>query len=122
MADVVSIIFSIGYYLVCLTVVIRSVLMLVAYLRSSAEGRKKAGTPLLLSAASEVVWCALVGLSFHVSRTDFIPLVLSAMGLSLLRRISPFEKVGSQHVYSLLSSLYPARQATLARAAAQHLF
>ncbi len=122
MAEVVSIIFSVGYYLVCLSVVIRCILMLAAYGRSSSDGRKKAGSALLLSAAAEVAWCVLVGLSFHISRTDFIPLVLSAMGLSVLRRVAPFEKVGSQHVYSLLSSFFPGRQATLARAAAQHLF
>ena len=121
-AAVVSILFSVGYYLVCSSVVIRGMLMLAAYCRSSADGRKKAGTSLALSAAAEIAWCVLVGLSFHVSRTDFIPLVLSAMGLSVLRRISPFEKVGSQHVYSLLASLFPSRQAALARAAAQHLF
>jgi len=96
--------------------------MLIAYCRSSSDGRKKAGTSLALSAVAEIAWCVVVGLSFHVSRTDFIPLVLSMMGLSVLRRISPFEKVGSQHVYSLLSTLLPKRQASLARAAAQHLF
>ncbi len=122
MSEVLSILFSVGYYLVCLSVIIRVILMLVAYSRSSGDGRKKAGASLVLSAAAEIVWCVVVGFSFFISRTDFIPFVLSAMGLSVLRRISPFEKVGSQHVYSLLSTLFPNRQASLARAAAQHLY
>jgi hypothetical protein len=96
--------------------------MYAAYLKTSSEGRKKAQSSLVMSAAAEIAWCVLVGLSFSVSYVDFIPLALSRMGLSALRRIAPFEKVGSQHVYSLLSSLLPNRQATLARATALHLF
>ena len=122
MTQVLSFLFGLGYYLVCLTVLLRTLLMLAAYLKSSPDARKKAGMPLLMSAGAELVWCALVGLSFNVSHVDLIPLVLSALGLSVLRHVAPFEKVGSQHVYSLLSSLFPQRQATLARATALRLF
>lgn len=122
MTQVLSLIFGTGYYLVCLSVFLRALLMLAAYLKSSPEGRKKSGTSLLMSAGVELAWCAVVGLSFNVSRVDLIPLVLSAMGLSVLRRIAPFEKTGSQHVYSLLASLFPQKQAALARATALHLF
>lgn len=122
MTQVLSLIFGAGYYLVCLSVLLRALLMLVAYLKSSPEGRRKAGPSLLISAAVEFAWCAVVGLSFSVSHMDLIPLALSVMGLSALRRIAPFEKAGSQHVYSLLASLLPKNQAALARATALHLF
>lgn len=122
MTQVLSFLFSAGYYLVCLSVLVRTVLMYAAYLKTTQEGRKKAVSSLALSAVVEIAWCALVGLSFGVSHVDFIPLALSLLGLSALRRIAPFEKVGSQHVYSLLSSLLPNRQASLARATGLHLF
>ncbi len=122
MTQVFSFIFGAGYYLVCLSVLLRALLMFAAYLKSSPDGRKKSASSLMLSAAVELAWCAVVGLSFSVSHLDLIPLVLSIMGLSALRRIAPFEKVGSRHVYSLLSSLLPNKQATLARATAMHLF
>jgi hypothetical protein len=122
MTQVISFLFSAGYYIVCLSVLLRAVLMYTAYLKTNSEGRKKAGSSLAISAAVEIAWCALVGLSFSVSRVDFIPLALSILGLSALRRIAPFEKVGSQHVYSLLSSMIPQKQASLARATALHLF
>jgi len=122
MTQVLSILFTAGYYLVCLSVLLRAVLMCTAYLKSSPEGRKKAGSSLVLSAVVECAWCAVVGLSFSVSHMDLIPLVLSVMGLSALRRIAPFEKIGSQHVYSLLASLLPQKQSSLARATALHLF
>lgn len=122
MTQVLSFLFSAGYYLVCLSVLLRAALMYAAYLKTSLEGRKKAGPSLALSAVVEFAWCALVGLSFGVSHVDFIPLALSILGLSALRRIASFEKVGSQHVYSLLSSLLPQKQASLARATALHLF
>jgi hypothetical protein len=122
MTQVLSFLFSAGYYLVCLSVLLRTALMYAAHLKTSSEGRKKSGSSLAMSAVVEIVWCALVGLSFSVSHVDFIPLALSILGLSALRRIAHFEKVGSQHVYSLLSSLLPNRQASLARATALHLF
>ncbi len=122
MTQVLSFLFTAGYYLVCLSVLLRAALMLAAYLKTSLDGRKKTGSSLALSATVEITWCAVVGLSFSMSHVDFIPLALSVLGLSALRRIAPFEKVGSQHVYSLLSSLLPQKQATLARATALHLF
>ena len=122
MTQVLSFIFAAGYYLVCLSVLLRALFMFAAYMKTSLDGRKKAGPSLGLSAAVEFAWCALVGLSFSVSHVDLIPLALSIMGLSVLRRIAPFEKVGSQHVYSLLSSLLPHKQASIARATALHLF
>ena len=122
MTQVLSFLFSAVYYLVCLSVLVRAVLMYAAYLKTKPEGRKKAVSSLFLSAVVEIAWCALVGLSFSVSHVDFIPLALSILGLSAMRRISPFEKVGSQHVYSLLSSLLPKKQASLARATSLHLF
>jgi hypothetical protein len=122
MTQVLSFLFAAGYYLVCLTVLFRAAMMYAAYLKTSQEGRKKAGSSIVLSAVVEIAWCALVGLSFSVSHVDFIPLALSILGLSALRRIAPFEKIGSQHVYSLLSSLFPQKQASLARATALHLF
>ncbi len=122
MTQVLSFLFSAGYYLVCLSVLLRAALMYAAFLKTSPEGRKKAQPSLAISAVVEIAWCALVGLSFSVSHVDFIPLALSILGLSVLRRIAPFEKVGSQHVYSLLSSLLPKKQASLARATALHLF
>ncbi len=120
--QVLSWIFRAGYWVVFLTVLLRALLMLAAYMRSSPEERKKSGASILLSAAVEAAWCALVGLSFSVSRTDFIPLALAVLGLSLLRRIAPFEQVGSRLVYSLLSLIMPKKQASLARATALHLF
>ncbi len=117
-----SFIFSAGYYIISLSVLLRCLLMLVAYLKTSRDGRKTALNALLLSAVSEILWCALVGVSFQVSRFDFIPFALAAAGLFTLRRIAPFEKVGSQHVYSLLTALIPSKQATLAKATALHLF
>ena len=122
MTQVLSFLFAAGYYLVCLSVLMRAALIFAAYMKTSPDGRKKAGPSLALSAAVEIAWCAVVGLSFGISHVDLIPLALSVMGLSTLRRIAPFEKVGSQHVYSLLSSLLPQKQASLARATALHLF
>lgn len=122
MTQVISFLFAAGYYAVCLSVLLRAVLMFAAYLKTTSDKRKKTGPSLALSAAVEIAWCAVVGLSFSVSHVDFIPLALSALGLSALRRIAPFERIGSQHVYSLLSSLLPKKQATLARATALHLF
>jgi hypothetical protein len=122
MTQVLSFLFTAGYYLICLSVLLRAALMYTAYLKTSQEGRKKAGASIVLSAVVEIAWCALVGLSFSVSHVDFIPFALSILGLSALRRIAPFEKIGSQHVYSLLSSLLPQKQASLARATALHLF
>ncbi len=122
MTQVISFLFSAGYYIVCLSVLVRAVLMLVAYLKTNPEGRKKSGYSLALSAAVEFAWCAVVGFSFSLSHVDLIPFALSILGLSALRRIAPFEKMGSQHVYSILSSLMPKKQASLARATALHLF
>lgn len=122
MKDVLSWIMSAAYAIVCLTVAVRAVLLLVSYLKSSPEARKKNLPALGLSVLTECAWCALVALSFSISRVDLIPLVLSVLGLVMLRRIAPFEKLASQHVYSLLVSLLPGKKETLTKATALHLF
>ena len=122
MKEILSGIMSVAYYIVCATVVVRALLILVSYLKSAPDARRKNLPALGLSVLAECGWCALVGLTFSISRVDLIPLALAILGLGVLRRVAPFEKLASQHVYSLLVSLLPAKKETLSRATALHLF
>jgi hypothetical protein len=122
MREILSWIMSVAYSIVCLTVVARALLLLISYLKSAPDARRKNLSALGLSVLAECGWCALVTLSFSISHVDLIPLVLAILGLVALRRIAPFERLASQHVYSLLVSLLPGKKETLTKATALHLF
>lgn len=124
-ADVLSGVLTACYWIVVASVLARAVLMLISWGKAAPDQRSK-NLPLLgLSVLAEAAWCALVKLSFslyNLSNVNFLPLVLSILGLMALRRIAPFEKVASRYVYSLLVAFLPQRKESLTKAIGLHLF
>ena len=122
MQEIVTWILTAGYWVVCASVALRTLLLVLTFMKVSPGERVKISKPFALSIISEAALCALVALSFQISHVALIPITLVCFGLITLRKVAPFEKVATQHVYSFLASMMPKSQPSLAKATTLHLF
>lgn len=122
MTTVLAWIFKVIYILICCTVVVRGILMFIAYAKLPQDVRKGKLADFALSILVEIVMGGIAVLAFPIARVGLIPVVLLCMGLYFLRKVLPFERVATQCIYSLMISWRPGQQTALAKGAAMHLF
>jgi len=117
----ISMIFSILFTLISLDVLVRAAFMLIGCLKAGKKDQKEMIHACFLSLAAEIIGMWLVSLTFALSKSGLIPLVLQAALVYLLRSYLSFERSATRCVYSLLCAWLPKQQEVWKKLAVWHI-
>lgn len=120
--QIISLLFHALYWLVGVTIVARAVLLMIAYTKTPTKRGAGVIPSFLLSVAAEVALFIAITFSFPLSQTGLICITFLCFTLYLTRHLAPFEKVATQHIYSLMMMWFPKKRKAMNKALTFHLF